>query len=177
MLTWRAAWRDWGFAENLYRQASRFTNLAGSAGEEDEKLAYVRASIVFSLISFEAHFNEVVRRYLQANREKIVPDNLGRVEKGLASRTPIDRALREWPALLTGSSLNTETEPYLSYSSFREYRNSLVHGKITQPIQSLGVLVQDMETVDNARRSVRAVAEMIVLVSRHFSFDPPSWAQ
>jgi hypothetical protein len=53
MIIWRAMWKDWGFAPSLFAQAKQLLDLAkhsdGSAQE-----GCIRASVVFSLMSFEA---------------------------------------------------------------------------------------------------------------------------
>jgi hypothetical protein len=70
MIVFRGLWRDWGFAGSIFGQAKHFLELARQAPPGTMQEGYVRASIVFFLISFEAYFFEVIRGYIQAKRTK-----------------------------------------------------------------------------------------------------------
>ncbi len=177
ILTLRSMWRDWGFPSQVLQQAKTFSALANSARGDDLRLAYIRASILFSLVALEGHFHQVVRGYIEANRNGIDPANLQRAEEEAAKRLGIDRALRNWPGLLTGNDLDTNAEPYTTYSCFRAYRNVLVHGNITAPIQSSSTLAQDLETSENAELANTTARRMINMISRHFGFECPTWAR
>jgi len=54
MLIWRAVWKDWGFAPTLFAQARQFLELAKHSDSSAQE-AYIRASIVFSVMCFEAY--------------------------------------------------------------------------------------------------------------------------
>ncbi len=95
----RAMWRDWGFAPALLSQAKLFIDMV-KKGESQE--ACIRASILFSMMSFEAYFRDVVREYIETNRATISAATVQEVEEQLAARTGIERALNHWPAMLTG---------------------------------------------------------------------------
>ena len=64
MLAWRLVWKDWGFAPTLFGQAKHFLELAEGDAIPSAAEAYIRASIVFALVSFEAYFFELVRAYI-----------------------------------------------------------------------------------------------------------------
>ncbi len=174
MLIWRGMWKDWGFAPSLFAQAKQFLDLAkhsdGSAQGGD-----IRASIVFSLMSFESYWRDVVRGYIQAKGAAVDQSGLAKIRKGMA-RTDLKNALEHWPEILVGTPLHTTAKLYDDFSNFREYRNFLVHGKISEPIRSSwGKLAQEIETVEYAELSRRTVSEMIKMVARHFGYDIPTW--
>ena len=176
MLIWRALWKDWGFAPSLFAQAKQFLAIArqsdGSAQE-----GYIRAAIVFSLMCFEAHWHDAITGYLQKNTDIADQSQLGKIKRGLA-RFDLKKALEQWPQALVGTPFNLNAKYYDDFSNFREYRNFLVHGKISEPIRSSwGKLAQEIETVEYAELSVKAIAEMIKMVSQHFGYDIPDWVQ
>jgi hypothetical protein len=102
MIVFRGLWRDWGFAGSIFGQAKHFLELARQAPPGTMQEGYVRASIVFFLISFEAYFFEVIRGYIQAKRTTIDPAGLKKVEDELQLNTGIHEAVRYWP-----------TDPYI----------------------------------------------------------------
>ena len=64
LTTIRSLWKDWGFPQQMFQQAREFIKLADVAANDDEKRARIRASIIFSMLAFEAHFNSNVRGYI-----------------------------------------------------------------------------------------------------------------
>jgi hypothetical protein len=165
-------WKDWGFAATLFEQAKHFLSLAKQSGRSHEQEAYIRATIVFSLMSFEAFFfREIIAGYLEQNRATIDPDALRTVEVGLEKRTKIRDAVKDWPRLLTGRRLTASPD----FQNFVKYRNALVHGKITEAIPSLGKLAQEVETIDNAELAIQTIGEMIRDIALHFNFAVPPW--
>jgi hypothetical protein len=176
MILFRTLWKDWGFAASIFAQAKHFLELAKASADPGIREGYARASIVFFIFAFEAYFFEVVRGYIQVKRAIIDPAALKKVEDGFQHNTGIREAVRDWPKVLTGQSLDTNTEPYQDLLNFIKYRNALVHGKITEPIPSWGKLAQDVETPDNADHARRSISAMTFIVSAHFGFDAPNWA-
>jgi hypothetical protein len=175
VLIWRSLWKDWGFAPFLFAQAKHFLDLAkhntGSAQE-----GYIRASIVFSLMSFEAYWHNVIKGYIQAKGATVDRSRLARIKKEMP-RTDLKKALESWPQALVGVSFDISAKFYDDFSNFREYRNFLVHGKIEEPIRSSwGKLAQDIETVEYAELALRTVSEMSKTVARHFGYEMPEWA-
>jgi hypothetical protein len=177
VIVWsRAMWKDWGFAPSLFVQAKQFSDLAkhsdGSAQE-----GFIRASIVFSLMSFEAYWRDVITGYIQANAATVDQSRLAQVKKEMAHRTDLKKALESWPQALVGTPLDTSAKVYDDFSNFREYRNILVHGKISEPIRSSwGKLAQEIETVECAELARRTVSEIINMVARHFCYSMPAWS-
>jgi hypothetical protein len=174
MIIWPAMWKDWGFAPSLFAQAKHFLDLAkhsdGSAQE-----GYIRASIVFSLMSFEAFWREVITGYMQAKGATVDQSRLAKIKKEMA-RIDLKKALESWPQALVGTPLDTSAKVYDDFSNFREYRNFLVHGKISEPIRSTwGKLAQEIETVEYAQLARRTVSEMNNMVAQHFGYDIPAW--
>lgn len=144
LLPLRMMWKDWGFAATLYEQARHFLTLAKASTSESDVLAHIRASIVFSLMSFEAHYREAVRGFMQNSKADITPHNYDQVENDIKTRLPIRKAVENWPELLTGRPMpikprsalpiNTTNAQAINttldqrYHGFFDYRNSLVHG-------------------------------------------------
>jgi hypothetical protein len=169
-------WKDWGFAPSLFAQAKQFLDLAkhsdGSAQE-----GYIRASIVFSLMCFEAYWREVITSYIQANGATVDQSRLAKVKREMA-RTDLKKALERWPQALVGTPLDTSANAkvYDDFSNFREYRNFIVHGKISEPIRSSwGKLAQEIETVECAELARLTISEMINMVACHFGYSIPAW--
>ena len=176
MITTRMAWKDWGFAESIFSQSKHFLDLAKQNTTSSIQEGYIRASIVFSLMSFEAYFGEVVRGYIQQRGATINnPTGLKKVENGLRKHNGIHAAVRDWPKYLTGNSLDTTTKSYADFVNFTQYRNALVHGNITEKIPSWGKLAQDVETIDNAELAQGTILQMIKVVAAHFGFNVPTW--
>lgn len=171
ILTTLSMWKYWGFEASLFAQAKYF--LDGAKGNIQQE-ANVRATIVFSLMSFEAYWYEVVKGYIQVQRANILPANLVKVEDELNRRIGIKKSLNKWPELLTGTPLNLSAGCYQQWNHFRDYRNFLVHGDISGKLPS-GRLAQDVETVAEATLALQAVSDMIRLVATHFKFPIPSW--
>ena len=136
MRAWRMLWKDWGFAASLFTRAKHFLASARQSAPGSDQEGLIRASIVFSLMSFEAYFFQVVKGYIQQNGAKPDPTGLRKVEDGLVKHTGIHEAVRDWPRFLTGNSLDTTTQPYADFVNFTKYRNALLHGKITENIPS-----------------------------------------
>lgn len=171
VIIWRAEWKDWGFAPALFAQAKQFLDLAKHSDDPSQE-GYIRASIVFSLMSFEAYWRNVIRGYLQTKGATV--DQSGWRRK--LARTELKKALESWPEQLVGAPLRTSDKLYDDFSNLREYRNLLVHGKIEEPIRSSwGKLAQDIETIEYAELSRSTVSEMIKLVAQHFGDDIPAW--
>jgi hypothetical protein len=115
--------------------------------------------------------------FIHHNRATIDPDGLKKVERGLARRTGIQDAVKEWPKWLTGNTL-PKSSSCSNLVKFMKYRNALIHGKITEVIPSSGQkLAQDIETVDNAELALQTVSDMIKATAQHFGFQAPSWVQ
>jgi hypothetical protein len=168
-------WKDWGFAPSLFAQAKQFLDLAkhsdGSAQE-----GYIRASIVFSLMSFEAYWRDVIRGYIQEKGATVDQSRLATVKKEMKEDIGLKKALESWPQALVGTSLDTNAKCYDEFSNFREYRNFLVHGKILEPIRSSwGKSSHEIETVEYAELSRRTVSEMIKMVAERFGYSIPEW--
>ena len=177
LVAWRGLWKDSGFAPTIFNQARRFFALAIASRVETDRSAHIRACIVFALMAFEAYFFELIRGFIQANRQRLDVQNLQRLEDGIAERTGITRAVSEWPELLTGTSLDKGRRTYSDLMNAIQYRNALVHGKITEPIPSLGKLAQDLETCGYAQAVIVIVSEMISVVAAHFGFKIPDWVR
>ena len=175
MRAWRMLWKDWGFAESLFTQAKHFLASARQSASGSAQEGLIRASIVFSLMSFEAYFFEVVNGYIQQKGATLDPTGRMKVQDGLVKHTGIHEALRDWPKFLTGNSLDTTTKAYADFVNFTKYRNALLHGKITENIPSWGKLAQDVETIDGAELAQRTVSEMVKAVARHFGFPIRTW--
>jgi hypothetical protein len=179
MIAWRMLWKDWGFSAALFSQAKHFLALATDSSPGTSQEGLIRASIVFFLMSFEAFFVELIKGYIQQNRATLKtehPEAVAKVEEALKKKRAITDAVREWPKLLTGNSLDSTTEPYQNFKRLTKYRNFLVHGKITEPIPGWGeLLAQDVETVDSAALAQRTVSAMLKVVSSHFGIGPPTW--
>jgi hypothetical protein len=143
----------------------------GSAQE-----GYVRASIVFALMSFEAYWRDVITGYIQENGATVDQSRLTKVKKEMA-RADLKKALERWPQTLVGTPLDTSAKVYDDFSNFREYRNFLVHGEILEPIRSSwGKLAQEIETLEYAELAQSTVSEMINMVVRHFGYSLSAWA-
>jgi hypothetical protein len=178
MIAWRMLWKDWGFAPALFSQAKYFLALARDSAPGNSQEGLIRASIVFFLMSFEAFFLELVKGYIQQNRAKLneeYPEAVAKVEEALEKKRPFSDAVNKWPKLLTGTSLNSTTEAHQNFLHLTEYRNCLVHGKISEPIPGWGKPAQDVETVDSAELAQRTVSAMLKMVSSHFGIAPPTW--
>jgi len=171
-------WKDWGFAATLRSQAKHFLDLAKQTVIGGEQEGYIRASIVFSVMSFEAFFfREIIQGYIEQHRAAIAPKNLKKVEDGLNGKnggfTGIQKAVKTWPELLTGANLvGSEGVDFLK---FVNYRNALAHGDITRRIPEWGTLAQEVETVANAELALHAIGEFKKHVAQHFGFSPPTW--
>ena len=176
LTTLRTMWKDWGFAQAVYGQAKHFLDLAKGSQNPTDKDGYVRAAFVFFVISFEAHFYEVVRGFIQAHRPSVAPQELRRVEDELKRNIGMQKAVREWPQRLTGRSLDTQGPLFTELIKVIEYRNWLVHGKIAQTVPSWRKLAQEIETTENAERAGETVAAMVAQVSQHFGFETPHWS-
>ena len=176
MLMFRMMWKDWGFADSLFSQAQAFLDLANAAPRDKASEAYIRATIIFSQMAFEAYFRSVVRGYIQQHRPTIPSASLEKVELAIERNTGISVAVRDWPKWLTGNSLDTEDALYRNFTNFIQYRNALVHGAITAKIASWGRLAQDVETTDYAALAQTTTIGMVKVVAAHFDFTTPAWA-
>ncbi len=174
--TIRAMWKDWGFAPTLLDQAKQLVDQArrGTLAE-----TCTRASILFSVMAVEAYFKDAVRGFIEANRAHILSANLKKVEDGLIGRgrrvAGIYEALGDWPQLLTGKPLDKTIQAYKDYDNFRNYRNLLVHGRVSDTLPS-GKLAQEVETLKDAEHAILSAAEMIKAMAAHFGLQPPTWA-
>jgi len=175
MLSWRMLWKDWGFAASLFNQAKNFLASAKQIAGGSAQQGLVRASIVFSLMSFEAYFFEIVKGYMQEKGATLDPMVLRKVQDGFAKHAGIHEAVRDWPKFLTGKSLDATTNAYANFANLTKYRNALLHGKITEKIPSWGKLAQDVETIEAAEFAQRTAAEMVKVVASHFGFAIPTW--
>jgi hypothetical protein len=175
VIMWRAMWKDWGFAPSLFAQAKQFLDLAKhSAGSAQE--GCIRASIVFSLMSFEAYWRDVITGYIQANGATVDQSRLAKVKKEMARRIDLKTSLETWPQALVGAPLDTSSKFYDEFTNFREYRNLLMHGKISEPIRSSwGKLAQEIETVEYAELARSTVSEMTKMVAERFGYTIPEW--
>lgn len=178
MIAFRMMWKDWGFASTLYSQATRFLDLAEQISVGSEQEGYVRASIVFSVMSFEAFFfREIIVGYIHQHRATLDPAKVEKVEGGLSGRggfIGIKKALAEWPSLLTGKALDPSASAHY-FVKLLGYRNALTHGDITRHIPQWGKLAQDVETVDEAKLALKTTAELAKAAALHFGFDAPPW--
>ena len=179
MIAWRVLWKDWGFASALFKQARQFLDLAMETAPGNSQEAFIRASIVFSLMSFEAFYLELIKGYVQQNRpalEKEHPGAAAKVEEDLRKNQGILEAVKESPKLLTGGPLDCATEAYRNFVKLTKYRNNLVHGKIVEEIPGWGkLLAQDVETVDSAELAQRTISAMLEVVSSRFGIASPTW--
>ena len=167
-------WKDWGFAPSLFPQAKQFLDLAKHSDGSTQE-GCIRASIVFSQMSFEAYWRDVITGYIQANAATVDQARVAKVKKEMA-RADLKKALERWPEFLVGTPLDTSAKVYDDFSNFREYRNFLSHGKISEPIRSTwGKLAQEIETVEYAELARRTVSEMNNMVAQHFGYDIPAW--
>jgi hypothetical protein len=66
---------------------------------------------------------------------------------------------------------------YLDWVRFTDYRNALVHGRISESIPSLGTLAQEVETVAQAQLAHAAAGAMIEATAAHFGFAAPTWVR
>ena len=123
-------WKDWGFAESLFSQATTFLRLA-SDSETHTREAHIRAAIVFFQMAFEAYFRDAIRGYIQEHEEAA-----NNIKTRMRKNAGIAEAVRHWPERLTGKPLDTTSEPYRNFGNFVKYRNALVHGDITATIPS-----------------------------------------
>jgi hypothetical protein len=179
MLVFRSLWKDWGLAAALRSQASHFLELAqqAPAGEQE---SFVRASLLFSVMSFEAFFfRECIMGYIQQHHGVLDPKKVKKVRDGLSGKdgkfTGITSALNTWPPSLTGKNLTAPTE----FTTLLAYRNAIVHGDITKELPNplWGCkLAQEVETVASADRALETVSQMIKAAALHFGFSPPPWA-
>jgi len=177
---WRMLWRDWGFAPTLFSQAEHFLELAERSENESPQEGFIRASIVFFLISFEAYFFEFIRGFVQENRADLDaqrPGAVATVEDGLKKNVGVRESVRKWPKLLTGESLDTGTRAYQDFVKLTTYRNWLIHGKITEKIPDWERLAQECETIESAQLARCTVAAMVEMVSSRFGVSPPAWIQ
>lgn len=172
MIVSRMMWKDWGFAATLCDQAKHFLDLAKrTATADSEREGFVRASIVFSVMSFEAFFfNEIIRGYVQRHAATLDAAKVRTIEKGLTGGPPfkgIAAALNDWPCLLTGNALapSSSTE---YFTKLLEYRNALTHGDIIRHLPMWGTLAQEVENIANAELALQATAEMKLSVAAHF---------
>lgn len=168
-------WKDWGLAGTLYSQAERFLDLAKqTAVGSSEQEGYIRASLVFCVMSFEAFFfREIIMGYIQNHRADLDAANVKKVEEGLYGTakggfTGVTDAVKKWPGLLTGAALNTPACDDLA--KLLEYRNALSHGDITRQLPKWGKLAQEVETTANAELALEAVAKMKKAAALHFGF-------
>jgi hypothetical protein len=168
----RAMWKDWGFAPSLFAQAKQFLDLAKISAEQE---AHIRATIVFSIMAFEAYWHDLIRGFIQEKGARIPQQNVQEVEDQLL-RSGINNALRQWPKLLVGKPLDMSTPSYLNFDSFRQYRNCLVHGNIVGRLPS-GRLAQEVETIPDAELAVETVSDLVRIVATHFGFPVPTWSQ
>jgi len=179
MIAWRMAWKDWGFAPALFDQAQQFLRFAENPLQGGSQEGFIRASIVFFLMSFEAFFYELIKGFIQQNRERLAaerPKDLAKVEKQIKGTTGICDAVKDWPKLLTDGSLNPDAEAYRDFRKLTKYRNSLMHGNISEEIPGWAkLLAQDVETVRSAELARRTVSAMLEMVSSHFGVPPPDW--
>ena len=167
-------WKDWGFAQSLFSQVKMFLEFARDARDRTTRDGHIRAAIIFALMAFEAYFMEVARGYIGQRKSDIDGEKLKQVEeeqKYIGIRT----AVRTWPELLTGQSLNRDSKIYKDWENFVEYRNALLHGDIVRQLDSSKVLAQDVETIENAAHARDTIAGMIKVVAEHFEFDLPTW--
>jgi hypothetical protein len=172
----RMMWKDWGFAPALFAQAEHFLELARRDTNYHVREGYIRASIVFFRMAFETYFLDVVRGYIQQRHSAIDIMKLNQVEMGIQKRIGIKKAICKWPDLLTGQPLDNGTKLYQDWDNFTQYRNALVHGKITEPIPSWGKLAQEVKTIEGVEHARATIAGMIKTVAGHFKFDVPTWA-
>jgi hypothetical protein len=178
VIAFRMMWKDWGLAGALYSQAERFLDLAKQTAAGSEQEGYIRASIVFAVISFEAlFFREVIRGYIQEHRETLDPANLTRVEAGLYGKgrgfAGILEAVSDWPRLLTGNDLDADASVYADFKGILDYRNALAHGDITKELRSPlweNKLAQEIETVANAELALHTISEMRKAAALGFGF-------
>ena len=73
--------------------------------------------------------------------------------------------------------MDSDTDFYRDWINFTEYRNALVHGKITERISGLGKLAQELEVIDQAQLAHATAAAMIKATAAHFGFDVAAWAR
>src|SRR5688572_16284594 len=100
LLAWRALWKDWGFANALFRQGEHFLRTASQSSDARVREGYIRASILFFLMAFEAYFHAAIRGYVQQNRASIPPAKLQQLEKKMGEKSGrLAEAVRTWPAL------------------------------------------------------------------------------
>jgi hypothetical protein len=172
-------WKDWGFAATLRSQARHFQHLAQRTAVGGEQEGCIRASIVFSVMSFEAlFFREIIRGYIDRHRAEIAPKNLEKVEDGLNGKkgrfTGIWKAVTTWPELLTGANLAVGFQ-CVDFLKLVDYRNALVHGDIARQLAQSGTLAQEVETVANAELALHVIGEFEKHVAQHFGFSLPAW--
>lgn len=180
MLVFRTMWRDWGLATTLSSQAKHLLELAKQTPVGNVQEGYVRASIVFSVMSFEAFFyREIIGGFIEQNRAALDPKAVQKVENGLNGKkgvgfTGIERAVETWPRLLTGRALDPSASAELV--RLLDYRNALAHGDITRKLQRWGgKLAQEVETVATAELALHMIGEFKTHVAQHFGFSPPPW--
>jgi hypothetical protein len=174
MLVLRTMWKDWGLTTTLRGQATHFLELAKQTRVGSEQEGYVRASILFSVMSFEAFFfREIIWGFIEQNSATLDPKNAQKVDNGLNGRngrfTGIKEAVKTWPCLLTRRALDPSASADLR---LLEYRNALAHGDITKQLQG-GKLAQEVETVADAEFALNTIEEFKEHVARHFGFAPP----
>jgi hypothetical protein len=169
-------WKDWGLAGTLYSQAEHFLDLAKQTAVGSEQEGYIRASIVFAVMSFEAlFFREIIRGYIQKHTGTIDTANLAKVEAGLYGKgfAGILEAVSDWPLWLTGNNLDADASVYADFKGILDYRNALAHGDITRELRSPlweNKLAQDIETVANAELALQTISEMRKAAALRFGF-------
>jgi hypothetical protein len=178
MIILRMMWKDWGFAASLRSQAKHFLDLAKQTAAGGEREGHVRASIVFSVMSFEAFFfREVIRGFIRQKRATVDPAKVKKVEEGLDGPrfTGIREALEKWPRLLDRGALKPAA--IADFVKLLEYRNALTHGDIVRRLPLWGnKLAQEVETVPYAELVLHRTGDITTTVAQHFGFSPPTWA-
>jgi hypothetical protein len=174
-------WKNWGLAAMLHGQAKHFLHLAKQTPAGSEQEGFVRASIVFSVMSFEAFFfREVIMGYIQRDGATLDPTKIKKVKDRLEGKdgrfTGIKNAVNTWPEWLTGKNLDAPA--CADFETLLAYRNALVHGDITKELPSPlwgNKLAQEVETAANAELALQTIAEMIKAVALHFGLNLPPW--
>ena len=180
-------WKDWGFAATLCDQAKHFLDMARQTATGSEQEGYIRASIVFAVMSFEAFFfREVITGYIQRHRTKLDATKVKKVEDGLSGKeglsekalrrgirrfTGIQTAVKTWPQSLTGKTLTSTA--FDDFMTLLDYRNALAHGDITRKFDRLllgDTLAQEVETVANTELALQTISEMKMAAALHFGF-------
>lgn len=183
MIAWRMLWKDWEFAPELFKQAERFLDLARNECIGSSQEGFIRASIVFYLMSFEAFFFALVKGYIQQRRTTLSPSAVLKVERKKNPR--ISEVIEAWPELLTGMPLDYGTREYRCWKRLTYYRNALVHGKISEHIEGdekspgsqvwTPPIAQEFETLESVELARRAVSGMMEMTVSCFGIPSPTW--